>query len=156
MSRISRSCLALPFVLILSVACSPKAAEDAGNQDSSNVAVIDVPASPRIVSIDIGRALDANNRIMGGGVERFPHGDTLYVALEASHVPTGTPISVRFMSGDKIIETVDVTAGEPAADGTAQITATVPRAATATAGLYRVEVLLDGVSQGIREITFDS
>ncbi|HET9066454.1 MAG TPA: hypothetical protein VFN22_11595 [Gemmatimonadales bacterium] len=146
----------MPLALLASVACAPKAAEDAGSQDSTNVAVIDVPASPRIVSIDIGRALDANNHIMGGGVERFPHGDTLYVALGASHVPTGTPISVRLMSGDKILETVELTATEPAADGTAQLTATLPSGANATAGLYRVEVLLDGTSQGIREITFDS
>lgn len=155
MSRISQSFLVLPLALVLSVACSDKADDDAGTQDSANVAVIDVPASPRIVSIEIGRALDENNRIMGGGVERFPHADTLYVALGATHVPTGTPISVRFLSGDKILQTVDLTATAPAADGTAQMTVTLPTAASAAAGLYRIEVLLDGASQGIREITFD-
>ncbi len=153
MSRISQSFLVLPFALVLSVACSDKAADDAGNQDSANVAVIDVPASPRIVSIDIGRAVDENQRIMGGVVERLTHGDTLYVAIGASHVPTGTPISVRLLSGDKVLETMELTATEPAADGTARMTATLPAAASISAGLYRIEVLLDGVSQGIREIT---
>lgn len=151
----TRSFLILPLALTLSIACGDQAGDDETSSDTANVAVLEVPASPRVVSIDIGRAVDENNRILGGGVERFPRGDTLYVELGTSHVPAGTPITVRFSLGDRVLETVEVTAIEPTADGTAQVTAKLPSAATASPGLHRVEVLLDGTSQGIREITLD-
>lgn len=147
--------LTLPLALVLTVACGDRTADETAASDTANVAAIEVPATPRIVSIDIGRAVDENNRILGGGVERFPQGDTLYVALGASHVSAGTPITVRFSLGDRVLETVELTAPEPTADGSAHLTAKLPSAAAAAPGLHRVEVLLDGTSQGIREITFD-
>lgn len=155
MRHSTTSLLVLPLTLALAVGCGSQDADDAAASDSANVAVIEVPASPRIVSIEIGRALDENNRVLGSGVERFPRGDTLVVAIGTSHVPAGTPITVRFSLGDKVLETIELQAAEAAADGTAELITRLPSAASASSGLHRVEVLLDGTSQGIREITFD-
>lgn len=155
MSRLRSSYFILPLALITTVACGDNSSPNGGAGDSSNVAVIEAPSAPRIVAIDVGRALGDSGRILGSGVEHFPETDTLYVGIGASYVVAGTPISVRLLSGAKVLETVNVTATAPGEDGNAHMVAVLPSAATVNAGKYSVEVLLDGVSQGIREFTFD-
>jgi hypothetical protein len=46
-----------------------------------------------------------------------------------------------------------VTSGTPDADGVARALATLPAGASLAVGAYQVEVLLDGVSQGIRALS---
>jgi hypothetical protein len=77
----------------------------------------------------------------------------VYVAVRTKHVPAGTPIVVRLMQGDRNIESVDVVSGTPDAEAEARMLARLPAGATLSVGAYQVEVLLDGVSQGIRPLS---
>lgn len=144
----------LPLAFLLATACGDQPADDA-TPDSTGTAVATEPAPtvPRVMAIDVGRAIDEGGRIMGGGVETFPEADTIYVHLRTEHVSEGTALTVRLLEGDRTLESVDVTSGAPDAGMIGEATATLPAGATLRPGAYRVEVLLDGASQGIREIT---
>lgn len=143
----------LPLALLLATACGDQPAEEAGAADSTTTAAAaPMPTTPRVMAIDVGRAIDESGRIMGGGVERFPEADTLFVHVRTEHVAAGTPLTVRLLAGDRTVESVEVAAGAADADAVGEATATLPAGATLGAGTYRVEVLLDGASQGIREI----
>ncbi len=138
------------------VACGTEAGEEAAAGDSAVAAADTMPRLPRVTAIDIGLAADSAGRIVGGVLEQFPEPDTLFVAVRAQYTAAGTPLTVRLLRGDRTIETVEVAAGAPDSDDVSRAVVQLPSAATAAAGAYRVEVLLDGVSQGIREITIGS
>ena len=136
------------------VACGSDAADDAATEDSTAAAMADsLPRDPRVTAIDVGLAADSLGQIIGGVMESIPEADTLYVAVRTQYTPASAPITVRLLRGDRTIESVDVAAGAPDADDVGRVVALLPSAATAGAGSYRIEVLLDGVSQGIRDIT---
>lgn len=142
--------LGLAFAL---VACGSDADGGAAAEDSATAAADTMPREPRVVAIDVGLAADTAGHIVGGVMESFPTPDTLYVGVRTQHTPAGTPVTVRLLRGDEPVEAVEAAAGAPDADNVGRIAVMLPSAATAPAGGYRIEVLLDGVSQGIREIT---
>lgn len=135
-------------------ACGADAGEDAAATDSANAAAADtMPRNPRVAAIDIGLAADTAGHIVGGVMESFPIADTLFVGVRTQYTPAGAPITVRMLSGDRTVESVETTAGAPDAEDIGRVVVQLPAAATAAAGTYRIEVLLDGTSQGIREVT---
>ncbi len=144
----------LGFALLLG-ACGDKAA-DAGEGGDSTAAMTEAepaPTIPRVMAIDVGLAADSMGQIIGGAGEIFPNPDTLYVAVRTQNTDEGASLTVRLLQGDRTIESVAATTGAPDANRMARTLAKLPAAATAKAGRYRVEVLLDSVSQGIRDIT---
>jgi hypothetical protein len=147
--------LTLPLALLTLAACADKGGDQSGSGDSAAAAVIEVPTTPMVTAIEIGRALDDSNRVLGGGVEHFPSADTLYVRVTTSHVVAGTPLTVRLTRGTTLIDSVDVPSGPIDAESNASAIATLPKAHGVAAGAYRIEVLLDGASQGVREFTID-
>lgn len=156
MNRILSRSLAFSSMALLVVACSDKEAPDDAAEDSTAIAQAPVSTTPRVMAIDFGQAVDDSGRIMGGGVESFPSADTVYVSVRTQNTTQGTPITVKLEQGDKIIESVDLEVGTPDSNGESRSLATLPKAATMTAGKYKIEVLLDGASQGIREFSIGS
>ncbi len=148
--------LALPLALLMFAACADQAADQAPSGDSTTTATIEVPTTPMVTAIQIGRAVDDSNRILGGGVEHFPPSDTLYVGVTTSHVVAGTPLTARLSKGSTVIDSATVPSGTVDPESMAHTTIVLPGASKATAGSYRIEVLLDGASQGVREISIDS
>lgn len=135
------------------VACGSDADGDAAAEDSAALAAADTtPRNPRVAAIDVGLAADSMGNIVGGVSESFPNPDTLYVSVRTQYTPAGATLTVRLLRGDQTVESTDISAGVPDADEIGRAVAMLPAAATAQAGSYQVEVLLDGVSQGIREI----
>lgn len=129
-------------------------ADGGATEDSTAAAAADTtPRNPRVAAIDIGLAADSMGNIVGGVSESFPTPDTLYVGVRTQYTPAGAPLTVRLLRGDQTVESAEIAAGSPDADDIGRAVAMLPAAAAAQAGSYRVEVLLDGVSQGIREIT---
>lgn len=144
----------LGFALMLG-ACGDKAPEADAGPDSAAMAAAtaSAPTIPRVMGIDVGLAADSMGQIIGGAGEVFPNPDTLYVAVRTQNTEAGAPITVRLMQGDRVIESVSTEAGAPDESHSGRAVAKLPSAAKAATGRYRVEVLLDSVSQGIREIT---
>jgi len=136
-------------------ACGDKApeAEATGDSTATMAEAQAAPTIPRVMAIDVGLAADSLGQIIGGSGEVFPQPDTLYVAVRTQNTEAGAPLTVRLKQGDRTVESVSVAAGTPDASHTARALAKLPAAATAPHGKYQVEVLLDTLSQGIREIT---
>jgi hypothetical protein len=155
MNRHSHRLAILPLALLLATGCgdTPPEAADAADSTATAATADPIPTTPRVMAIEVGIALDEAGRIMGGGVDRFPTADTLFVHVRTERVAEGSPLTVRVLAGDRTVHSVDVAAGAPNADALGEVTARLPAGATLGVGTYRVEVLLDGVSQGIREIT---
>jgi hypothetical protein len=150
MNRTSLIPLAL---LALTIACGDQSGEPDMAGDSATAVAPEIPRNPRVVAIDVGLAADSLNRIIGGTYETIQAADTVYVGVRTQYVPAGTPIVVRLMQGDRNIEAVDAVSGAPDAEGEARVLVRLPAGATLSVGAYQVEVLLDGVSQGIRPLS---
>jgi hypothetical protein len=139
------------------IACGSDAGDDDSGQDSLAAMAADtIPREPRVLAIEVGLAADSLGRIVGGVLESFPTPDTLFVAVRTQYTPAGAPLTVRLLQGDRTVDSTEIRAGEPDASQTGRAVASLPAAANASPGSYRIEVLLDGVSQGIREITLGS
>jgi hypothetical protein len=150
MKRISLVPLAL---LALTIACSDQGGDSDTANDSATAVAPEIPRNPRVIAIDVGLAADSLDRIIGGTYETIQAPDTVFVSVRTQYVPAGVPIVVRLMQDDRTIESADVTSGTPDADGVARALATLPAGASLAVGAYQVEVLLDGVSQGIRALS---
>jgi hypothetical protein len=150
MNRISLMPLAL---LAFTVACSDGGREVNTADDSATAIVPDIPRNPRVIAIDMGLAADSLGRIIGGTYETIQAPDTVFVSVRTQYVAAGTPIVVRLLQGERTIESVDVASGTPGTDAVGRVLATLPAGATISPGGYQVEVLLDGVSQGLRTLT---
>jgi hypothetical protein len=149
MTRISLFASAL---LVTLAACGGDGMDE-GATDTTTVAVDTLPKLPRVVAIDLGLAADSMGHIVGGVLESFPASDTVYVSVRTQYTPEGTPVTVRLLRGEALVQSVDMGAGAPNADSVGMVAVPLDATATASAGGYRIEVLLDGASQGIREIT---
>lgn len=136
------------------VACGSDAGDDTAAEDSTAVAAADtMPRDPRVTAIELGLATDSAGHIVGGVLETFPEPDTIYVAVRTQYTPAGAPLTVRLLRGETTVSSVEIEAGAPDEDAIGRAIAALPAAATVQPGAYRIEVLLDGASQGLREIT---
>jgi hypothetical protein len=149
----NRTALVPLALLALTVACGDKAAEGDTNPDSATAVAPEVPRNPRVIAIDVGLAADSLGRIIGGTYETIQAPDTVFVSVRTQHVAAGAPIVVRLLQGERTVESVDVSSGTPDEEGVGRVLATLPSGAGLAVGSYQVEVLLDGVSQGIRALS---
>ena len=149
----NRTALVPLALLALTIACGDKAGEGDTTTDSATAVAPEVPRNPRVMAIDVGLAADSLDRIIGGTYESIQAPDTVFVSVRTQYVAAGAPIAVRLMQGERVIESVDLTSGTPDEDGVARALATLPAGATLAVGSYQVEVMLDGVSQGIRALS---
>jgi hypothetical protein len=143
----------LPLALLaFAVACGDRDNEDGMNGDSATAIVPEVPRNPRVMAIDVGLAADSLGRIIGGSYETIQQADTVYVSVRTQHTAAGAPITVRMRQGERIIESIDVAAGAPDVDAVGRVLAMLPAGASVSPGSYEIEVLLEGVSQGVRPL----
>ncbi len=131
-------------------ACSKKDADPAP-EETTVVAAPAPPAVPRMVSMDLGRAVDSTRRIVGGVTTMFGTRDTIYLSVQTENTAAGAEVSARWSTATG--QRVDSTA-QAVANGAAAAAAVTEfhliKAAPWPVGAYRVEVFLDGTSQGIK------
>lgn len=150
----TRSSLVLStLVLAGAMACGDGSPPPGGPALESAVVAVPEPKNPHVMAIDLGRAADSTGVIVGGTLERFPELDTLYVSVRTQYVEAGAPIIVRLLRGSNALASQNLTAGTADSAGVARAVAIFPGAAKRGDGSYRVEVLLDSLSAGIREFT---
>jgi hypothetical protein len=149
-----RSSLVLSTLVLLgAMACGDGSPPPGGAAGDSTVAAAPEPKNPHVMAIDLGRATDSTGAIIGGALESFPELDTLYVSVRTQYVEAGAPIIVRLLQGENALAAQNLTAGAADSVGVARAVAIFPGAAKRGDGSYRVEVLLDTLSAGIREFT---
>jgi len=112
-----------------------------------------VARTPHVRAIELGRAVDSvTNRITGGVAASYQTGDTIHVSLRTEFVPEGTSLTVRVLRGKTTVDSIDLKSGAPNAEGLAVVaTRFMARNKGWAPGSYRLEVLLDGASQGLAD-----
>lgn len=146
--------LTLAAVASLTACVRRDAPEDAADSAiAAATSAAPVTKTPHVRAIELGRAVDsATNRITGGVVSSYEATDTIYVSLRTEFVPEGTSLSVRLMRGKTTVDSIGLKSGSPNAEGLAVIaTHFTARTRGWTPGSYHLEVLLDGVSQGLTD-----
>ncbi len=144
----------LPAALLIATACGDSA--DTPRTDEATTTdqlATEMPRNPHVMGIDLGLASDEEGRIIGGAGQSFPEADTLHVSIRTQYIDQGTTLSLVLSQGDRTIGTTTATVGANGESGDARALAIFPQVATLGAGSYRVEALMDEVSQGIREFT---
>lgn len=136
-------------------ACARRNAPDTAADSAIAAATVAPPVSktPHVRAIELGRALDSvTSRIAGGVASSYQAGDTIYVSLRTEFVAEGTTLAVRLLRGKTTVDSIDLKSGSPNAEGLA-VVATHFTASNKgwTPGSYRLEVLLNGVSQGLTD-----
>jgi hypothetical protein len=148
----TRPILRTAALLLAVTACGDRPDADAPAGDSAAAVAPEMPRNPHVMAIDVGLAVDSLGRVVGSSFESVPEPDTVYVAVRTQYVAAGAPLTVRMLQGERTVQSVEVAAGTPDPSGIGRATAMLTSAANAAPGDYRIEVLLDGVSQGIREL----
>ena len=146
----ARSTAVTAFALAALSACGKKDA-DAGLNDTipDAAAAPAPPAVPRVSSMQLGRAVDSTRNITGGVVGTFGTRDTIYLAVRTDNVAANGNVAARWMTAAG--KTIDSTAQQIAGSGTVTTEFHIMNAKEWPAGMYRVEVFLDNVSQGIKD-----
>ena len=134
-------------------ACSKKDADPA-TDETTVVAAPAPPAVPRMASMDLGHAVDSTRHIVGGVTSLFGTRDTIYLSVQTENTAAGAQVSARWSTATG--QRVDSTA--KAVDNGAAAAAAVTefhliKAPAWPVGAYRVEVFLDGTSQGIKDFS---
>ena len=133
-----------------------------GNHDApehaadSAIAAATAPApvakNPHVKAFDLGHALDSTSRITGGVSTSFHTGDTIFVSVRTEFVPEGANVGIRLLRGKTTADSTGLKSGAPTAEGLAIIaTRFLAPAKGWPMGAYRVEIFLDGVSQGLSD-----
>lgn len=150
---LSRSLLVAALTATTLTACSKKDADEGAADTTAAATAPQPPAVPRVSSIELGRAVDSTRNIMGGVTSTFGTRDTIYLAVRTENTAAGAMLTAKWMTdgGVKVDSTVQQVA-QAAAAGTSSVTEFhIMRDRPWPTGKYRVEVLLDGTSQGIKD-----
>lgn len=143
--RFSRFAVAL----LLAAACGKKAAPPV---PPAPPAVPPAPA-PSVSTIETGKHLDANRRVTSSESVFAPR-DTLYLVVVTENVAPGSTLVAKwtFQTGQTVDSTQQAVAPTGGATPAAVTEFHISKPSGWPAGKYRVEVWLNGVSAGSREV----
>jgi hypothetical protein len=147
----TRRMLALAFAIGL----APALGACGGDRD-----VDDMPAVPpaseattdqavRVTSVDLGRSIDAQGRLVGGATTNFATCDTVYVSVRTDGAASGSRLTARWMFEDG--QVVDESSQTISTTGPATTEFHISNPGGFPAGSYRVEIQLDGRTVETRE-----
>ena len=145
MHRSVRTAL-LPFLAVaVSIACSKAAPPE---PSPSPYALPTMAAPPfQVVSIEVGRALDAAKRI-SDKTDSFKPTDTIYVSVDTEGTSPGARLAAHWTYQDGQVVKHDETSIAPS--GRAATEFHISKPGGWPQGDYKVEVTLDGASAGTK------
>ena len=145
MHRSVRTAL-LPFLAVaVGVACSKAAPPE---PSPSPYALPTMAAPPfQVVSIEVGRALDAAKRI-SDKTDSFKPTDTIYVSVGTEGSSSGTTLAAHWTYQDGQVVKHDEASVAPS--GAAHTEFHISKPSGWPAGDYKVEVMLNGASAGTK------
>ena len=148
--RTSRPIALAAMILAAATACKAK---EAAPVDTTPAAAPAPPPAPSVSTIELGRHLADNMRV-ADTTSVFARRDTIYLSVVTENAPAGASLTAKwsFIATGQVVDST-VQAVAPAAAGTptsvTEFHITKPTAWPT--GKYRVEIWLDGASQGVRE-----
>jgi hypothetical protein len=145
MHRYARASLLSSLALGVALSCS-KAAPPPPSP-SPYAAPPTAAAAVRVTEIELGRALDADNRI-SDKTDSFKPQDTIYVSVTTEGASPGARLAAHWTYQDGQVVKHDETTLAPT--GRAYTEFHIAKPAGWPAGEYKVEVMLDGVPAGTK------
>lgn len=147
------------FLTLATIATLAACARRDAPEDEADSAIAAATASqpvaknPHVRAFELGLAVDSTtSRIMGGVVATYRTSDVIHVSIRTEFVPEGASLGARLMRGATTVDSNGMKSGTPNAEGLATVAThfTAPAKGWALGG-YRLEVFLDGVSQGLTD-----
>lgn len=136
------------------VACGSHDAPE-GASDSAIAAATAASSTPaaknsHVAAMDLGHAVDVNQRITGGVASSFHVTDTIFVSLRTAFATEGAALGARLLRDKTTADSIGLKSTAPNAEGQAYVSASfAPPAKGWTPGTYQLEVFLEGASQGL-------
>jgi hypothetical protein len=110
------------------------------------------PVPFRVTSIDLGKAIGPDKKVTEA-TTTFAPGDTLYaVATSEGEAPTAVKLTAKWTFGDKGQSVKDDDQTISAVGGPTVTEFHVSKPGGWPVGHYKVEILVDGVSAGVKEL----
>ncbi len=141
------------FSVAATAACGRKDTQTVDSTSAAAPAPVPMSVTPSVSTIEVGKRLDANNRVTGS-MTTFSPRDTLYAVVVTENAPAGTSLTARWTFGGTG-QVVDSTTQAVAASSTGSTTTVtefhISKPGGWPAGRYRVEILMNGTPAGSRE-----
>ncbi|MBK7595235.1 MAG: hypothetical protein IPP98_12120 [Gemmatimonadetes bacterium] len=151
-----RSILALPLLAVALVACGDKSPEPSSETNDSTTAAAPEIKMPHVMAFDAGHALDSTGAIVGGVTSRFNSGDTIFVSVRTQYVAPGAKLEAILMQGTTKVASDNGIVGDPdTTSGIATLPIRFQSGKPWPKGKYQIEVLLDGISQGLKPLEIE-
>ncbi len=149
MIRTIKLAAAAASIALLASAC--KKGDNAATTTDTLPSVVAPSAAPvRVTSIETGKSVGADKHI-SNATDQFGVRDTLRVAVVTEGTATGANLRAKFTYGDKVVKEMNqmvTTTG-----GMNVTNFEVDKASAWPTGSYKVEIFLDGVSAGTKDLT---
>lgn len=146
--------LALVVLGLATLAACAKKDADPTPAETTVVAAPAPPAVPRMASMELGRAVDSTRHIMGGVTTQFGTRDTIYLSVGTENTGAGATVTARWSTAaGKLVDSTAQAVANGVSSAAAVTEFHLMKATAWPAGDYRVEVFLDGMSQGIKEFS---
>ena len=151
-----RSILALPLLAVALVACGDKSPEPSSATNDSTTAAAPEIKMPHVMAFDAGHALDSTGAIVGGVASRFNSGDTIFVSVRTQYVAPGAKLEAVLLQGTTKVASDNGIVGDPdTSTGVATVPIRFQNSKPWPKGAYQIEILLDGVSQGLKPLEIE-
>lgn len=151
MIRVIRtSALAALSLALVATACKKGDTSATTASDTMPPAMQPSTAPIRVVNIETGKSLGADKHI-ANATSDFGVRDTMHVAVVTEGATTGANIRAKFTYGDKLVKEMNQTI--TATGGTNVTNFEIDKATAWPTGSYKVEVFLEGVSAGTKDLT---
>jgi hypothetical protein len=146
----------LALAALASLAACVRQDAPEGAADSAIAAATEtqsVARNPHVRAFELGLAVDsATSRITGGVKTSFHPDDTIFVSVRTEFVPEGASLGLRLVRGKTTVDSIGMKSATPNAEELATVAAHfAPPARGWSLGGYRLEVFLDGASQGLTD-----
>jgi hypothetical protein len=139
-------------VLALGMAAACRQRE-AATVDTTPAAAPAPPPTPSVSAIELGRQIGANRRVTDT-TSAFARRDTIYLVVVTENAPMGANLMAKWTfveTGQQVDSTTQPVAPAEPGSPTSVTEFHISKPSGWPTGKYRVEVWLDGASQGTRE-----
>ncbi|MGQ0650328.1 MAG: hypothetical protein ACT4P7_22535 [Gemmatimonadaceae bacterium] len=148
-----RTPLPVALAALALVAATACAKQDADMVDTTPAAAPAPPPTPSISVIEVGRSIGANRRVLTID-SVFATRDTIYLSVVTENAPASANLMTKWTfvpTGQLVDSTAQTVAMADAGSSTSVTEFHISKPSGWPTGRYRVEIFLDGVSQGTRE-----
>ncbi len=148
MIRMNQIAVIAASLSLLGTAC--KKGDNAVPTDTLPTTMPAPAAAIHVTSIETGKSLGSDKHV-ASAMDTFAVRDTMRVAVVTEGATTGANIRAKFTYGDKVVKEMNQTV--TSTGGTNVTNFEVDKKTAWPTGAYKVEIFLEGVSAGTKDLT---